>query len=75
MCDRWGKSSLCARFMQKERTVQNDKCGRRKTCEDSPLQAQGPQEDVSVAQGPEPEQVNPIGERGPASEEEDSEDG
>lgn len=49
--------------------IKNDKRDRGKRREDPPLEAEDLPEDVPVAERSEPEQVNPVRQRSPASEE------
>ena len=62
-------------LQSQERSVQNEKCGRRKSREDSPLKAQRFPEHVPVAERPEPEHVHVIRQRGPTAEDDDGKDG
>src|SRR6266851_4130556 len=62
-------------LQSQERSVQNEKCGRCKSREDSPLKAQCFPEHVSVAEPPEPEHVHVIGQRGPTAEDDADKDG
>jgi hypothetical protein len=62
-------------LQRQKRSVQNEKCGRCKSREDSPLQAQCFPEHVPVAERPEPERVHVIRQRGPAAEEDAGKDG
>src|SRR5208282_434076 len=57
-----------------ERSVQNQKCGRCKSREDSPLQAQCLPEHILVAERPEPEYVHVIRQRAPAAKNDADED-
>src|SRR5438132_9692853 len=54
-------------LQRQERSVQNEKCGRCKSREDSPLKSQGFPEHVPVAERLEPEHVHVIGQRGPSA--------
>jgi hypothetical protein len=62
-------------LQSQERTVQNEKCGRCKSREDSPLKTQCFPEYVPVAERPEPEHVHVIRQRGPTAEEDARKDG
>src|ERR1035441_10771603 len=54
--------------------VQNEKCGRCKCHEDSPLKSQRFPEHVAIAERPEPEHVHVIGQRGPTAEDDADKD-
>jgi hypothetical protein len=58
-----------------EGAVQDEKCGRCKSREDSPLQAQRFPEYFPVAKRPEPEHVHVVRQRGPTAEEDARKDG
>ena len=58
-----------------KRSVQDDKCGRRKSREDSPLKAERFPEYVPIAERPEPEHVHVIRHRGPTAEDNGGKDG
>jgi hypothetical protein len=45
---------------KRKRSEEDDECCRRKSREDSPLQSQRAEENISLSKRPEPEQVNPI---------------
>src|SRR5205807_8237681 len=62
-------------LQRQERSVQNEKCGRCKSREDSPLKSQGFPEHVPVAERLEPEHVHVIGQRGPSAKEDAGKDG
>ena len=62
-------------LQSQERSVQNEKCGRCKSREDAPLEAQCFPEHFPVAERLEPEHVHVIRQRGPAAEEDDAKDG
>src|ERR1700678_2532847 len=56
-------------LQRRERSVQNEKCRRGKSREDSPLQAQSFPEHAAVAERVEPEHVHVIRQSGPSGEE------
>jgi hypothetical protein len=62
-------------LQSEERSIQNEKCGRCKSREDSPLKAQCFPEHVPEAERPEPEHVHEIGQRGPTAKEDADKDG
>jgi hypothetical protein len=62
-------------LQSQERPVQNEKCGRGKSREDSPLKTQCFPEHVAEAERPEPEQVHVIRQSGPTAEEEGGKNG
>src|SRR5882762_5354293 len=62
-------------LQSQKRSVQNKKCGCRKSREDSPLEADGFPKHVPVAQGLEPEHIHVIRQRGPTAEEDAGKDG
>ena len=64
---------MCPLQSQK-RSVQNEKCGRCKSREDSPLKTQCFPEHVPIAERPEPEHVHVIRQRGPTAEDDAGED-
>ena len=57
-----------------KRSIKNKKSGGYKNGKDAPLQGQRLGEHLSVAERPEPQQVNKIRHRGAAAEDDDSED-
>src|ERR1700685_3315730 len=57
-----------------ERSVQNQKCGRCKSCEDSPLKTQCFPEHVPVAERAEPEEVHVTRQRSPTSQDDAGKD-
>src|ERR1035437_2572992 len=61
-------------LQSQERSIQNEKCGRCKSREDSPLKAQCLPEHVPVAERPEPKHVHVIRQRGPDAEEDGGKD-
>src|SRR6266403_1092707 len=62
-------------LQSQKRSVQDKKCGCRKSREDSPLEAEGFPKHVPVAQGLEPEHIHVIRQRGPTAEENAGNDG
>src|ERR1039458_1546261 len=55
-------------FEQQKCAVESEECSRRKDRKNPPLQGQRPHEHIPIAQRPEPQQVNPIGQYSAAAE-------
>ena len=62
-------------FERRKYTVEKEESGHRKGGEDAPLEAARLPEHGSVAEGAKPEQIDPVGERCAAAEDDDGDDG
>src|SRR5881398_602128 len=62
-------------LQSQKRSVKHKKYDRRKSCEDSPLEAQRFPKHIPVAQRLEPEHIHVIRQRGPTAEEDAGKDG
>ena len=70
-----GQIAVMSSFQSQKRSVQNEKCSRCKSREDTPLQAQRLPVHLRVSERPEPEQIDPIRECRAAAKDDAGNDG